>query len=314
MKKLILTLALIAGFTAQASPTKNVLVVLSSEDKITLRGGATHTTGFFLSELMVPVKALIEAGYIPVFATPKGNAPAMDKVSDQAFWFANETEYREIRELYEAQEGLRRPITLREALQRGVGSFAAILVPGGHAPMEDLLKDRELGRLLRDFHAAKKPTALICHGPIALLATLPDPEAYLAAVSGYSELQARALALRGQPVQNKALLTSLETQSAALMRRMNALTANWIYRDYLLTAFSTKEEQQEEPTGSDNVLGGYVKFYPDEALGFAGGRVVTRATKWQSNVMQDRELITGQNPMSDKEFAKRLVNALNAHK
>jgi putative intracellular protease/amidase len=41
-------------------------------------------------------------------------------------------------------------------------------VPGGHAPMQDLLADPALGRLLRAFHAEGKTTALVCHGPIAL--------------------------------------------------------------------------------------------------------------------------------------------------
>ena len=72
----------------------------------------------------------------------------------------------------------------------------------------------------------------------------------------------------------------------------------------------TKEEQQEE-VGQDNMLGGWVKFYPDEALDVAGGKVLVRAQKWQSNVVHDRELITGQNPFSDQNFAKEFVSALD---
>ena len=40
--------------------------------------------------------------------------------------------------------------------------------------MEDLCRDAEVGRVLRHFHEQKKPTALICHGPIALLAAQDD--------------------------------------------------------------------------------------------------------------------------------------------
>src|SRR5687768_5730143 len=97
MKKLFLLLAAFLSLNAHAEP-KKILVVLSSENKITLKDGIVHPTGFFLSELMVPVEALIEAGYEPVFATPKGNRPSMDKVSDSAFWFGgNEARLREIK-------------------------------------------------------------------------------------------------------------------------------------------------------------------------------------------------------------------------
>ncbi|MEQ1877321.1 MAG: type 1 glutamine amidotransferase domain-containing protein [Bdellovibrionia bacterium] len=294
MKTLAFLMTFLAALNGNAAPSKKVLVVLSSENKITLKDGITHPTGFFLSELMVPVRAIIKAGFEPVFATPKGNEPAMDKVSDSSGWFASEDEYREIRGHYERLEGIKRPLRLADAVAGATTAFAGILVPGGHAPMEDLLKDPDLGRLLRAFHAARRPTALICHGPIALLAALDNPDAYLAAVTELSSAQT----------------LGDWKKVAELQGTLERLTKNWIYRDYAMTAFSTKEELQEEPNGSDNALGGFVKFYPDEALGFAGGKVTVNATKWKSLAVRDRELITGQNPMSDKEFAALLVKAL----
>lgn len=39
----------------------------------------------------------------------------------------------------------------------------------GHAPLEDLKDDKDLGRILLHFHRAQRPTAIICHAPIALL-------------------------------------------------------------------------------------------------------------------------------------------------
>jgi putative intracellular protease/amidase len=275
MKTLMVTLAMVTA--VQASAAHRVLVVFSSETKITVvKDRATgetseHPTGFFLSELMVPLRRLIAAGYTPSFASPKGGVAVMDKVSDGAFWFGgNEREYRAVRAECEGLglcgtglEGTRQLVTLAEVRERGLDEYAAILVPGGHAPMEDLLKDADLGAILREFHAAGKPTALICHAPVALL---------------------------------------------------SARDANgWVYSGYRMTAFSTKEEKQEEP-GEDNVLGGFVKQYPDEALDAAGGRVVVRARKWQSNVVVDRELITGQNPFSDHEFADALLKSLSAGK
>ncbi len=265
--------------------SKKVLVVLSSENKITLKDGIEHPTGFFLSELMVPTLALIKAGYTPVFANPKGNEPTMDVVSDKAMWFANEEEYKVVRKAYLELTELRRPKSLSNVIEEGLDQYAGVFVPGGHAPMEDLIKDSDMGEVLRYFHGKGKPTALICHGPIALLAAL------------------------GPSIANAfGQLIQLKSDNSLVIEN---LTKNWIYKGYKMTVFSTKEEKQEEP-GQDNALGGFVKFYPDEALGIAGGHVLVNAIKWKSNVVVDRELITGENPFSDKEVAKELVKALNA--
>jgi putative intracellular protease/amidase len=283
MKNLIAVLALmIAGqvVQAQTAQPKKVLVVLSSENKITLQNGVVHPTGYFLSELMVPAMALEKAGYQLVFANPKGNAPTMDVVSDKAFWFSGNEEFQEVKRRLALQKDFNQPLTLREVRAQGLEQFAGIFLPGGHAPMEDLLKDQDLGAILKYFHQAQKPTALICHAPIALLSTLDNPEAYEDALARKSE---KEMALASQ---------------------------NWIYKGYELTAFSTKEEQQEE-VGGDNILGGLVRFYPDEALGFAGAKALVNATKWKSNVRVDRELITGQNPYSDHDLARELIKALN---
>lgn len=275
MKNYLSAMIISLSFATQAA-TKKILVVLSGEDKITLQNGVIHPTGFFLSELMVPIDDLIKNGYEPIFATPSGKKPTMDKISDSAFWFGDdEVKYQQIKALYGSLEGIKQPYSFKEILQQNLESFAGVFVPGGHAPMEDLLKDKDLGSLLRYFHNAQKPTALICHGPIALLAALEDSEEFLNDLS------------KGNSIPNN----------------------NCIYSGYSMTSFSTAEEMQEEP-GEDNVLGGYVKFYPDHALSVAGGRVRV-ADKWKSHVVRDRELITAQNPMSDHEFTKAFIQSLN---
>lgn len=283
---------------AKAAP--KVLVILSSEDKITLKDGVVHPTGFFLSELMVPLKKLIDAGYEPVFANPKGSKAVMDQVSDGSFWFGDipdastEAKTAAQRKHQEAKagckqlgicgegvEGTRTLKSLSQVISEGLNQYAGVFLPGGHAPMEDLWKDRNLGAILRHFHDAGKPTALICHAPIALLSALSRPEEYVAA---------------------------LEKKDAAAAAKK---AKDWIYKGYSLAVFTTAEEKQEEP-GEDNALGGFVRFYPDEALETAGAGV-RRAAKWNSNALRDRELITGQNPMSDEAFAEHLLAALNAH-
>lgn len=248
-------LGLVSSATVWAKPNR-VLVVLSGVDYVSLKGGGRHPTGYFLTELATPLRAVLKAGHRVDFATPGGRAPVMDKVSDDVRWFPNQAEYQELRALVRAQTGLSHPLNLTTLSARSLKQFDAVFLPGGHAPMEDLVKDPQLGRLLRYFHRAGKPTALICHAPVALLSA--------------------------------------------------AVGSSWPYTGYKMTVFSNAEEKQEEQAGH---LGGDLTYYVQDALAAAGGKVSV-AAPWTSNVVVDRELITGQNPMSDRAFAAALVKAL----
>jgi putative intracellular protease/amidase len=79
--------------------------------------------------------------------------------------------------------------------------------------------------------------------------------------------------------------------------------------DIKMTIFSTAEEQQREPIE----IGGKVFFYPDFALRAAGSDVSVVAP-WKSYVLQDRELISDQNPFSDEALLNLLLPALNGKK
>lgn len=277
MRKLAFVLMLM--FVQSVFAGEKILVVLSSENKISLQNGVSHPTGYFLSELAIPLMGLLQNGYEPVFATPLGNSPTMDRISDAPQWFGNDAGlWTKARQLAGSLPGLRKPWTLSDIRKQDLKAFAGIFIPGGHAPLEDLLIDKDLGFILSEFHRMGRPTGLICHGPIALLSALPD-------ASGFTN---------------------------SLKARRRPSLQNWIYQGYAMTSFSTMEEKQEEP-GQDNALGGFVPFYPDLALHLAGGRLSV-GPKWTSHVVRDRELITAQNPMSDKEFTSAFLGALAEQK
>src|SRR6185312_11361899 len=65
-------------------------------------------------------------------------------------------------------EELRRPIAL--AIAR-LEDYDCVYYPGGHGPMEDLSVDADSGRLLSAALASGKPLAIVCHAPVAMLAT-----------------------------------------------------------------------------------------------------------------------------------------------
>ena len=69
------------------------------------------------------------------------------------------------------ENGFDSPRSFRTISDDELSSFAGVFIPGGHAPLQDLVDDPELGRILNHFHTQKKPTAAICHGLYALLST-----------------------------------------------------------------------------------------------------------------------------------------------
>ncbi|MFL6708930.1 MAG: type 1 glutamine amidotransferase domain-containing protein [Massilia sp.] len=272
---------LIAGLLAAAANFANagtVLVVVSDLDKLDLKDGKVMQTGFFINELMEPVQAFVAAGHTVVFATPSGKAPSGDQKSDDVnFWGGNEKARQESKALLATLKLTSKTgspvISLAQVKKVGYDKFDAVFVPGGHIPMQDLLKDKGLGELLTNFHNNNKLTGMTCHGTIALLSTIPDAKGYVATLESGK---------RAEP------------------------SANWIYKGYKMTAFTNEEEEQSKAF----LGGGHMKLFPQDGLVAAGG-AFSEAKPWSENVVEDRELISGQNPQSAKAVAAAMVKKLH---
>lgn len=256
-----------------------VLVILSSAHVLDLRDGKAYHTGYYLDELAIPLSKLIDAGYTPVFADPSGEPTTFDPVSnDKMFFGGNDATRAQAINFLENLKALQKPKTLKAVLSAGTSDYVGIFIPGGHAPMQDLVADKTLGQILTAFHDASKPTGIICHGPTALLSTLSDPVAF-----------------------RKAMVAGDLTAAAQL-------ASGWPYAGYHLTVFSSGEEHAIE--GASGQLGGSVLFYAADALAQAGAHV-DRVGAWQVNVVQDRELVSGQQPFSSDAFGDAFVAKLN---
>ena len=85
------------------------------------------------------------------------------------------------------------------------------------------------------------------------------------------------------------------------------LAAGWQYAGYRMTVFSETEEKVVE----DHILHAKMHFNMPDALRAAGGEVVTTAADSGPHVVEDRELITRQNPRSGHTLAARLIVALD---
>lgn len=254
-----------------------VLVICSNATRIEIQGGGTGPTGQYLNETVVPMLALVDAGYEVLLATPNGAKPYIDPASDSAQHFGgDEAAYRRAKAFFADHPSTNQGRTLRSAIDEGLENYAAVFVPGGQAPVVDLMQDADAGEILRHFHAHKKPTALLCHGPIVVASAMPKAREFRA-----------------------ALIAGNRAKAAELAR-------GWPYAGYRLTVYSGSEEKPIE----DNILHGKLYFNMPDALGTAGAQVTTGAD-FEPHVIVDRELITGQNPRSDHRLASTLVQALD---
>lgn len=271
-KVLLSTVALSLSTLAAAAPKGEVLVVLSSETALPLRDGKTFPSGYYLNEFGVPADALQRAGYRLTVVTPRGNRPQADQRSvDPQYFRGNAQEMKRIAGVVDHLTQPDQVQSLPEVIKAGLDRYAAVFIPGGHAPMIDLANNPLVGQVLRHFHAQGKPTAAICHGPITLLAAQDDPQGYEQALGEANAGPAR----------------------------------NWIYSGYRMTIFADAEEAVFEAS----LNGDKLRYYPARAMATAGGDMQF-AKAWESHVVVDRELITGQNPFSDQALAQALIAAL----
>lgn len=143
----------------------NVLVVGSNATRIEIQGGGTGPTGQYLNETVVPAMALVDAGYEITLATPDGTKPHIDPVSDVAQHFdGDEAAYKRGHAFFKDHRAMNDVKTLRSVIEGGLDRYAGLFVPGGQAPVVDLMQDADLGEILRHFHARGKRTALLCPG------------------------------------------------------------------------------------------------------------------------------------------------------
>lgn len=253
-----------------------VLVIGSNATRIEVQGG-WGATGQYLNETVVPVLAVIAAGHEVVLATPDGTKPHIDPMSDSADHFeGDKAAYERAKDFYAHDPAMNQVRTLRSVIEEGLDDYVGVFVPGGQGPVVDLMQDPDTGVILRHFHERAKPTALLCHGPIATVAAMPQARDFRAALI------------------------------AGDVEKAKELAQGWQYAGYRMTVFSATEEKVVE----EHILHAKMYFDMPSALTAAGGNVFTTTVNFEPNVVVDRELITGQNPRSDHPIAATFVEAL----
>lgn len=145
-----------------------ILFVVTGASYWTLADGTRHPTGYWAEEFAAPYRELTGSGAQIVVATPGGVVPHVDSMSLRPAMAGSAELALELEETLRVAEELRRPIVLADARLQ---DYDAVYYPGGHGPMEDLWQDADSGRLLTAALSSGKPLAIVCHAPVAMMAT-----------------------------------------------------------------------------------------------------------------------------------------------
>lgn len=253
-----------------------ILVYISSATQVPHREGTSHEVGVFLGELVEPLMPLYKAGHQIDFVSPDGNTCFIDKASfNLMYWRFSTRRLNASKAFLETLNrlGMSRPMKLSDLLQNKalLQSYHALFIPGGHAPMTDILHvnwmkgsqyNNDTGRLLFHFHQNNKPTATICHGSAALAAA-PD------------------------------------------------IDGQWIYSGYRMTCVSMLAEKLVEDVPFFN-SGGHLPDYPVPILQRKGA-LVENVMLGKVLVIEDRELMTAQDPTSAAELGLALIAKIESY-
>jgi putative intracellular protease/amidase len=153
-----------------------ILIVLSAAETWTRADGSKYQSGVWAEEFVVMHEKFAQAGCEIDIATPGGVVPTIDphSMNPQVVGRANVDHFRAY--LDSLVGVLARPLVLAEI---ETAHYDAVVIPGGHGPVEDLYKDPDMGRILAEADRDGKVIAPVCHGQAALLAAKDESGQWL---------------------------------------------------------------------------------------------------------------------------------------
>lgn len=174
---LALLFAFIANIYSQSTSTKangtkltkKVLIVLSAADAWTRANGEKYPTGYWAEEFVDVHKEFVEARYSVDIASPRGVKPTADPKSLEAAVVGAEKALAFSYYITALYKELNHPLELSKI---NMEDYDAVVIPGGHGPVEDLYKDKDMGRLLFAADKSQKIIGAVCHGQGAFLSAV----------------------------------------------------------------------------------------------------------------------------------------------
>ncbi|MET0636953.1 MAG: type 1 glutamine amidotransferase domain-containing protein [Chitinophagaceae bacterium] len=180
----VLMLAFAANSFSQSTSTKTngtkltrkVLIVLSAADAWTRADGAKYPTGYWTEEFVDVHKEFVDAGYLVEIASPGAVKPTADPKSLEVATVGAEKAAYFAKYLKSLKSTLSHPLSLAKV---NMNNYDAVIIPGGHGPVEDLYKDKDMGKLLFAADKSKKIIGAVCHGQAAFLSAVDNKGSWL---------------------------------------------------------------------------------------------------------------------------------------
>lgn len=151
--------------------TKKVLIVLSSADTWTRANGEKYPTGYWAEEFVDVHKEFVDAGYTVDIASPGAVKPTTDPKSLEVAVVGAEKALAFHYYITALSKELDHPLELSKI---NMDEYDAVVIPGGHGPVEDLYKDKSMGKLLFAADKSKKVIGAVCHGQGAFLSAFDE--------------------------------------------------------------------------------------------------------------------------------------------
>lgn len=248
----------------------NILVYVSSATAVPYREGGSHTVGVFLGELTEPLESMIEAGHQIEFVSPDGTGPHIDQNSFRLmYWRFNRSALKRAQVVYERlkQIGIEKPQKLSDLLAQPqqLNQYDTLFIPGGHAPMTDIL----FQNWFEGTEINSETGRLLQH---------------------FHEQQ--------KP-------TALICHAPSVLAAAPDIQGKWLYDGYEMTCVNMLSERLIEDVPPFKVMHGHIPDYPERILRRKGAKMKQLLVPMISHVVEDRELITGQDPYAAVELGKR---------
>jgi molecular chaperone Hsp31 and glyoxalase 3 len=163
---------------------QKILVICTSQNRLKCANGELFDTGHNVTEMLVTMIHLHDAGFKFDIATADGRPVALE---DWTWPPCAEQGYeKDLRELVGfLQEQLDNPLKTEDV--QNLNQYIALFIPGGHGCMIDMHNPPDngaTGAILRTFHDEKKTIITLCHGPNALRAAAEEGKEF--PFQGYS--------------------------------------------------------------------------------------------------------------------------------
>lgn len=144
----------------------HILVLLTSQDQITLKNGETLKTGYDQFSFVEVADHLLEEGFALDIGTRDGHTPKQDP---NCLNHLPKEDYKYYKTFMETDPLMLLPKNISEMTEEELHHYVGLFIPGGYAVLEELCSCPDVLKLLMHFHKHKKNIGIIGAGAAALI-------------------------------------------------------------------------------------------------------------------------------------------------